>query len=159
MSIRDRLQRKITRITTYSEAELRERLTPEQYHVLQEGGTEAPYSGEYRETDDSGTYHCRVCDAALFSSENKFDPRGAWPAFRAPLDDAVGSRSEWSFGIPRTETVCADCGAHLGHVFRDGPGGTDTRYCINSTSLRLERAGDPVEESPEVSPDEPAYER
>lgn len=138
MSIRDRLNgRKKTRITKYTEAELRERLSPAEYRVLQEGGTETPFSGKYRETEVSGTYHCRVCDAALFSSETKFDRDGAWPAFRAPLNQAVGERSEWTFGIPRTETVCADCGAHLGHVFPDGRGGADTRYCINSTSLRL----------------------
>lgn len=141
MSIRGRLRgRKKTRITKYSESELRERLTPEQYRVLHEGGTEAPFSGEYREVETEGTYHCRVCDAALFSSDTKFDPNGAWPAFRAPLDDSVGERSEWSFGIPRTESVCADCGAHLGHVFPDGQGGAQTRYCINSASLRLETA-------------------
>ena len=87
MSIRGRLRgRKKTRITKYSESELRERLTPEQYRVLHEGGTEAPFSGEYREVETEGTYRCRVCDAALFSSDTKFDPNGAWPAFRAPLD-------------------------------------------------------------------------
>ncbi len=144
MSIRDRLRRRKTRITKYTEAELRERLSPAQYQVLQEGKTEAPFSGEYRDADIDGTYHCRVCDAALFSSETKFDPNGAWPAFRAPLDAAVGERSDWAFGIPRTESVCADCGAHLGHVFPEGPGGAETRYCINSASLRLEPAEEPA---------------
>ena len=79
-----------TRITKYSEDELRDRLTPEQFRVAQEGGTEAPFSGEYREVETEGTYHCRVCDAELFSSSTKFDPHGAWPAFREPLDNAVG---------------------------------------------------------------------
>jgi len=138
MRLRDRLFAKRHRVTTVSDHELRERLTPEQYRVLQDGGTEAPFTGEYRETDTSGTYHCRVCDASLFSSETKFDPNGAWPAFRAPLNNAVGERREYAFGIPRTESICGKCGAHLGHVFPDGPGGEDTRYCINSVSLRLE---------------------
>ena len=134
-----------TRITKYSEDELRDRLTPEQFRVAQEGGTEAPFSGEYREVETEGTYHCRVCDAELFSSSTKFDPHGAWPAFREPLDNAVGEEKDYAFGIPRKESVCATCGAHLGHVLPDGPGGADTRYCINSASLRLESAS--VEES------------
>ena len=143
MSIRERLRSRKQRITKYSESELRDRLSPEEFRIAQ-GGTEAPYSGEYREVDVDGTYHCRVCDAELFSSDTKFDPHGAWPAFRAPLDGAVGKRSEWSFGIPRTESVCGECGVHLGHVFPDGPGGQDTRYCINSTSLQLEPAEQPA---------------
>ena len=144
MSIRERIENRKNRITKYSEDELRERLTDEEYRVLHKGGTEAPYSGEYREVDAEGTYHCRVCDAELFSSETKFDPHGAWPAFRAPLAKAVGERTDWGFGIPRTESVCAGCGAHLGHVFPDGPGGAETRYCINSASLRLEESDEPA---------------
>ena len=138
MKLLDRFRAPKTRITKYSEAELRDRLTPEQFRVAQEGGTEAPFSGEYREVETEGTYHCRVCDAELFSSSTKFDPRGAWPAFRAPLEDAVGEEKDFAFGLPRKESVCTSCGAHLGHVFPDGPGGNDTRYCINSASLRLE---------------------
>ena len=127
------------RIQKYSEGELRERLTDAQYRVAQLGETESPYTGEYREVETAGTYRCRVCDAELFSSENKFDPNGAWPAFDAPItEDAVGTASDWSFGIPRTESVCGDCGAHLGHVFPEGQGGDRTRYCINSASLRLD---------------------
>ncbi len=134
-------KRKQPRTTKYSEEELRERLTEAQYRVTQGGETEAPYSGSLREVEETGTYRCRVCNAALFSSDTKFDPNGAWPAFKAPIsDEAVGKQTDWGFGIPRTESVCADCGAHLGHVFPEGQGGTDTRYCINSASLTFEES-------------------
>lgn len=138
-TLRERLFAKKPRITKYSDEELRDRLSETEYQVLQLGKTESPYTGRYRELDQAGVYRCRVCNAELFSSGDKFDPYGAWPAFRAPVtSDAVGEESDWKFGVPRTESVCGDCGAHLGHVFPDGPGGESTRYCINSASLRFE---------------------
>lgn len=134
---------KAPRTTKFSEDELRERLSEGEYRVTQGGETEAPYSGDLREVDEAGTYRCRVCDAALFSSDTKFDPHGPWPAFRVPIsDEAVGKQTDWGFGIPRTESVCADCGAHLGHVFPEGQGGADRRYCINSASLTFEASTD-----------------
>ena len=123
------------------DAALRQRLTDLEYRVTQMGDTEPPYSGKYLNTETRGTYHCLICDAELFSSESKFDPGGAWPAFSAPIsEDVVNEASEGSFGLPRTESVCAACGSHLGHVFPDGPGGKGVRYCINSASLRLHEA-------------------
>lgn len=139
MKLLKRLFAKKPRITKYSEDELREKLTPVQYQVAHLGRTEE-YTGEYLGTTTTGTYHCRVCNAELFDSENKLDASGSpWPGFNAPVsEEAIAEDSDWAYGIPRTETLCADCGAHLGHVFPDGQGGKDTRYCINSASIVLE---------------------
>ncbi len=121
------------------QAELRERLTAEQYHVTQEGGTERPFTGEYWDTKAAGTYRCRVCDAELFSSDSKFDSGTGWPSFTGPMaEGAVAETRDLSHGMIRTESTCANCGAHLGHVFPDGPGPDGLRYCMNSASLRLE---------------------
>lgn len=142
MKLLSRLFQKKPRITKFSDEELRERLTSEQYQVTQYAGTEAPYSGEYLNTETEGTYHCRVCDAELFSSENKTFGTG-WPGFDAPINgEAIAEQSDYTLLIPRTETLCADCGAHLGHVFPEGAGGKKTRYCINSASIRLEASVD-----------------
>ncbi len=126
---------------TFDDAELRRRLTPEQYEVTQMAGTERAFTGEYHDTKDPGTYHCRVCDAELFSSETKYESGSGWPSFTIPLaDDAVAEKRDVSHGMERVESLCATCGAHLGHVFPDGPqeaGGL--RYCMNSASLRLEK--------------------
>ena len=124
-------------------AELRERLTPEQYHVTQEAGTERAFSGEYWDCHDEGTYRCVVCDEPLFDAGTKYESGTGWPSFFQALDsDAVEERTDQSHGMVRTEAVCANCGAHLGHVFPDGPAPTGDRFCMNSASLNLKPADD-----------------
>jgi peptide-methionine (R)-S-oxide reductase len=126
------------------DAELRRRLTPEQYHVTQEQGTERAFTGEYWDCHDDGVYRCVVCHAPLFSSATKYDSGTGWPSFWQPLSpEAVDTRADTSHGMVRTEVVCASCGAHLGHVFPDGPPPTGTRFCMNSASLVLDRDADP----------------
>lgn len=121
-----------------TEHELRSRLTSEQYRVTQEGGTERAFTGAYWDCKDEGTYRCVVCDEPLFSSDTKFDSGTGWPSFWQPVsDDAVSADTDTSHGMVRTEAVCSRCGAHLGHVFTDGPQPTGLRYCMNSASLRL----------------------
>lgn len=121
------------------DAELRARLTPEQYRVTQHAGTERAFTGQYWDTKTDGVYHCVVCDTPLFDSDTKFDSRTGWPSFFAEVDDGVVSRIEdRTHGLLRTEARCASCDAHLGHVFPDGPKPTGERYCMNSASLRLE---------------------
>jgi peptide-methionine (R)-S-oxide reductase len=121
------------------DAELRERLTPLQYQVTQEAGTERAFTGEYWNIKAPGKYHCIVCDAPLFSSSTKYDSGSGWPSFWEALDpSAVERHEDRSFGMVRTEVTCARCGAHLGHLFPDGPRPTGMRYCMNSASLRLE---------------------
>ena len=123
-----------------NDTELRARLTPTQYQVTQRAGTERPFTGEYWDCHDDGVYRCIVCDVALFDSGTKYDSGTGWPSFWESVDPSrVVIRTDTSHGMVREEAVCAECGAHLGHRFDDGPQPTGQRYCMNSASLRLDR--------------------
>jgi len=122
-----------------TDAEWRAELSDEQYRVLREKGTEAPFSGEYDHTFEPGTYHCAGCGAVLFESDAKYDSGCGWPAFSAPAStEAIDEETDTTYGMVRTEVMCSACGGHLGHVFPDGPNPTGLRYCINSAALKLE---------------------
>jgi peptide-methionine (R)-S-oxide reductase len=122
-----------------SESEWRETLSPEQYEVLRKKGTERPFTGRYNASKEAGAYRCAGCGATLFESDDKFDSGTGWPSFTRPAaEGAVEEESDCSWGMKRTEVLCASCGGHLGHVFEDGPEPTGQRYCINSAALELE---------------------
>ena len=116
----------------------RKALTPEQYRVLREGGTEAPFTGEHVHSEADGTFTCTACGNPLFASDAKFDSGTGWPSFDQAIPGAVEYHTDNSLGMTRTEITCARCGSHLGHVFDDGPTGSGKRYCINSVCLKLD---------------------
>ncbi len=121
----------------------REQLTPEEFHICRGKGTERPFTGEYWDCKKDGIYLCRCCGEPLFSSATKYDSGSGWPSFYQPVKQGVVAEArDLSHGMVRTEIVCERCGAHLGHVFPDGPAPTGLRYCVNSASLQLEEASD-----------------
>lgn len=126
-------------VVNKTEEEWRQQLSPEAYHVLRQKGTERPYTGKFDAHFEHGDYHCKACNAKLFESGHKFDSGCGWPSFDQAVEGAIEYIRDTSHGMVRTETVCANCGSHLGHVFNDGPRETTgQRYCINSVSIDFE---------------------
>lgn len=126
---------------TKTDQEWKDKLSQEEYHICREGGTEPPFTGEYWDCKEDGVYRCRCCGEALFASDAKYDSGSGWPSFYAAIENGkITERPDTSLGMTRTEILCANCGAHLGHLFPDGPRPTGQRYCVNSLSLKLDAA-------------------
>ncbi|EMA35415.1 peptide-methionine (R)-S-oxide reductase MsrB [Halobiforma nitratireducens] len=125
-----------------TDTEWRDELSEEEYQILREAGTEPPFSGEYVDHKEDGSYACAGCGAELFDSDTKFDSGCGWPSFYDADDDRIETRLDTSHGMRRTEVCCAECGGHLGHVFEDGPEPTGKRYCINSVALEFDDEGE-----------------
>ncbi|MCH7411084.1 peptide-methionine (R)-S-oxide reductase MsrB [Belliella sp. DSM 111904] len=137
--------------TKLSEAEWKAKLSPEQYYILREKGTEAPFTGEFVFTKEKGTYHCAGCGEALFTDDMKFDSDCGWPSFDKEIAGGkIIQTEDNSYGMRRTEITCAKCGGHLGHIFDDGPTATGQRYCVNSGALSFEKSKEGGKEKPKM---------